>query len=71
MTTMEREQNLIIVAALDRYAAEHDLTPLEAFDQFDRFGVFDLLRDNYATLHTQDLFEGARFAEDYITRQAA
>jgi hypothetical protein len=30
--------------------------------------MFNLLRDNYTTLHTQSLFEGAEFANDYIAR---
>jgi hypothetical protein len=29
------------------------------------------LRNNYGTLHTQGLFEGAFFAEDYIMRHSA
>jgi hypothetical protein len=71
VTKVERGQNLILVAALDRYAHVHGLSAVEAFDVFAQHGVFDVLRENYATLHTRDLFEGAAFAEDYIEKQAA
>jgi hypothetical protein len=65
----ERIQNLIVVAAVDGYAAEHALKPVDAFDLFDRNGLFQVLRDNYETLHTQGLDEGARFAADYLLRR--
>jgi hypothetical protein len=71
MTQNEREKNLIIVAAIDRYAEVHGISNLEAYERFKQFDLFRVLRDNYDTLHTQDLFEGAAFAEDYIARQTA
>ena len=67
----EHIQNLIIVAAIDGYARQHNISPVEAFDIFERCGLFEILRENYETLHTQDLFEGARFADDYISRHNA
>jgi hypothetical protein len=71
MTQVDREKNLIIVAAIDQYADVHGISNLEAFELFNRFGLLKLLRDNYDTLHTQGLFEGAMFAEDYIARNSA
>jgi hypothetical protein len=71
MTQTDRKKNLIVVAAIDRYADMHGIGNLEAFELFKRFGVLKLLRDNYDTLHTQDLFEGASFANDYIARNSA
>jgi hypothetical protein len=68
MTRTDREKNLIIVAAIDRYADIHGISNLEAFNLFQRYGLLKLLRDHYDTLHTQGLFEGALFAEDYIAR---
>jgi hypothetical protein len=70
MTQIEREKNLIIVAALDRYADMYEIGVLDAFDIFKRYGLLDILRDNYGTLHTQGLFEGASFADDYIARHS-
>jgi hypothetical protein len=70
MTKEERGQNLIIVAAVEGYADTHRITPLEAFDLFERHDLFQILRDNYSTLHTQSLFEGAYFAEDYLSRSS-
>ena len=69
MTQIERNKNLIIVAAVERYADMHGIGVVEAFDLFKRYDLFSILRENYDTLHTQDLFEGALFADDYITRQ--
>jgi hypothetical protein len=73
MTMIQRErlQNLIIVAAVDGYATEHNMHPVEAFDLFERYGLFQTLKDNYETLHTQSLGESAAFAADYIARQTA
>jgi hypothetical protein len=67
----EHIQNLILVAAVDGYARKHNISPIEAFDIFEHYGLFEILRDNYETLHTQELFEGARFADDYIVRHTA
>jgi hypothetical protein len=70
MTQIDRKKNLIVVAAIDRYADTHGISNLEAFELFKRFKVLELLRDNYDTLHTQGLFEGASFADDYIARKS-
>ena len=64
----EREQNLIIVAALDKFSEEQGISLKEAVQLFKRYNLFNILRDNYDTLHTQDIFEGARFARDYIAK---
>jgi len=69
MTQTERNENLIIVAAVERYASMHAIDVVEAFDMFKKYDLFAILRENYDTLHTQDLFEGALFADDYISRQ--
>ena len=71
MTQIERNENLIIVAAVERYASMHGIVTVEAFDLFKRYDLFSILRENYETLHTQGLFEGAFFADDYISRQTA
>lgn len=71
MTQLERGQNLIIVAAIDRYADDHGISNAEAYALFRKHDLFNVLRDNYETLHTQDLFEGAAFARDYILSHAS
>ena len=68
MTDTERTKNLIIVAAVEKYADMHEISVIEAYDRFKTFGLFEILRSQYEVLRTQDLFEGARFADDYITR---
>jgi hypothetical protein len=69
-TQEQRTENLIIVAAIDGYASAHCMSNEEAFEIFRQCDMFRILRDNYDTLHTQDLFEGAEFASDYIARLA-
>jgi hypothetical protein len=71
MTKIDREKNLIVVAAIDRYADMHGMSNLEAYALFKRHGLLEILRENYATLHTQGLFEGAVFADDYIAGHPA
>jgi hypothetical protein len=68
MESIERCKNLIIVAAVERYADMHEISVVDAFDRFKRFNMFEILRSQYGVLHTQDLFEGARFADNYIER---
>ena len=70
MMTTERAKNLIVVAALDKYARTHGISNIEAYELFLRYDLLNLLRDNYATLHTQDLYEGAAFADDFISRHS-
>jgi len=70
MLSRERQENLIIVAAVDRYANMHNISPLQAYEDFDQFDLFNILRNNYEALHTQGLFEGAVFADDYISRHS-
>jgi hypothetical protein len=63
-------KNLIVVAALDKFAEMHGISNIEAFELFRRYDLFKVLRNNYCTLHTQGLFEGAFFADDYIARHS-
>jgi hypothetical protein len=68
MTEKQRAENLIIVASIDGYAHEHGISNETTFEIFKQHDMFKVLRDNYETLHTQSLFEGAKFAGDYIAR---
>ncbi|MCL2808261.1 MAG: DUF3791 domain-containing protein [Coriobacteriia bacterium] len=69
MLSRKRQENLIIVAAVDRYARTHGISSLQAYDIFNSYDLFNILRGNFEVLHTQGINEGARFANDYITRQ--
>ena len=66
--TKDRVKNLIVVAAVDYYADRHRLSRVDALDLFLRWNLPQILRDHYDVLHTHDLFEGGRFAEDYLKR---
>lgn len=61
-----RDENLMIVAAVEGYSFKHDIEEKNAFDLFKQYGVFDLIRSQYDTLHTQSLDESVSFAEDII-----
>ena len=66
----ETDENLMIVTAVEGYSFEHDMNEKEAFDLFSRHNVFNLLRSQYDTLHTQSLDESVSFAEDILSRVA-
>jgi len=68
--TMEqtRDENLLVVAATEKYAASRGLSTEKAFDLFCRHGVNRLIRKHYNTLHTQSLDESFHFAEDILER---
>jgi hypothetical protein len=71
MIDTEQTKNLIVVAAIDKYARMYNISNIETYDLFLRHDLLNILRNNYDTLHTQSLFEGALFADDYISRHAA
>jgi hypothetical protein len=62
----ERDENLLVVAAVQGYAARHAIPGGEAFDLLRSNGVLAMIRHNYATLHTQAFWESADFAEDVM-----
>ena len=63
-----RDENLMIVTAVEGYSFNHGIETEEAFDLFRRHNVFGLLRSQYDTLHTQSLDESILFAEDILSR---
>ena len=62
----EKEKNLIVVAAAEELARRRSLKTAEALALFRQHSVFKALRDQYETLHTQDLDESADFAESLL-----
>jgi hypothetical protein len=67
MTEIERDQNLILVYAVEGYSWRHNLPEKDVMALFRRHGVNDLIRKNYNTLHTQDIDESISFAEDVLS----
>ena len=60
----------MVVVAVEGYSFEYGMNEKDAFDLFSRHNVFNLLRSQYDTLHTQSLEESISFAEDVLSRVA-
>jgi hypothetical protein len=69
MTGIEREQNLMIVYAVEGYAKLHKLSEKETLALFRQYDITQSIRKYYGALHTQDLDESVFFAEDVIKRR--
>lgn len=69
MNAHERDENLIVVYAVDEYAKRHSIPTADAYALFRRYDVITALRENYNTLHTQALDESADFAADVLRRR--
>ena len=67
MTDIEREQNLMLVYAVEGYAQRHNLSEKEVISLFLKHGINHLIRKNYNALHTQDFDECISFAEDVLS----
>ena len=63
-----RDENLMIVTAVEGYSFEHGTNEKDVFDLFRRHNIFSLLRSQYDTLHTQSLDESVSFAEDVLSK---
>jgi len=60
----QRDENLMLVAAVERYAQKHGIPTASSFALFRQHGVNMLIRQHYNALHTQPL----DFAEDIFKR---
>ena len=67
MTETERDQNLMLVYAVEGYSSRHDLPEKDVLALFKKHGINQLIRENYNALHTQDLDESISFAEDVLS----
>ena len=67
MTEIERDQNLMIVYAVEGYSQRHNLPEKDVLSLFRKHGIINLLREHYNALHTQGLDEGISFAEDVLS----
>ena len=70
ITPKERDQNLMVVAAVEGYAFSHHMDARSVLALFIRNKVNELIRSQYEVLHTQDLDESVAFAEDILTRES-
>ena len=64
-----REKNLLVVVAVEEYARRHRISAHDTLELFLKFGITDLIRQCYETLHTQDIYECVGFAEDILKRK--
>ena len=65
----QRDENLILVAAVEQYAKKHDMATADSFALFRQHGINTLIRRHYNALHTQPLDEGYYFAEDILKQK--
>ncbi|MDR1924632.1 MAG: DUF3791 domain-containing protein [Planctomycetaceae bacterium] len=68
MDTDKRIENLLVVTAVEMYARRHEIDVADVLQLFREHNIVPLIRQNYATLHTLDLFEAVNFAEDVIKK---
>ena len=66
-----RDENLLVVAAVEGYALKHGISAKEAISLFFQKDLMRTIRSNYGALHTQSLSESVAFAEDVLARQDA
>jgi hypothetical protein len=68
MNSTQRDQNLLLVYAVEGYAARHGIPEKEALNLFRQYRVIEYFRKYYGVLHTQDFDEDVFLAEDLIER---
>ena len=67
MTEIERDQNLMLVYAVEGYSQRHNMPENDVITLFRKYGINHLIRKNYNALHTQNLDECTSFAEDVLS----
>ena len=70
MTKRQRDENLMIVVAVEQYARKYNLPTSRAFTIFRENGINSLIRKRYNSLHTQPLDESFYFADDVLKRNS-
>ena len=63
-----RDENLMLVAAVERYAQKYRIPTAVSFAVFRQYDINTLIRKHYNALHTQPLDESFYFAKDVIKR---
>jgi len=69
VTETERDQNLMLIYAVEGYSQRNNLPERDVLILFRKYGINRLIRKNYNALHTQDLDESISFAEDILLRK--
>jgi hypothetical protein len=70
-TQAQRDENLLVVAAVEGYSRRHRLSARATFDAFQAAGVIASIRKHSGVLHTLALEESVDFAEDLLARAGA
>ncbi|MDR0828689.1 MAG: DUF3791 domain-containing protein [Prevotellaceae bacterium] len=65
----ERDENLMLVSAVEQYANHYKMPTVAALILFGKYGINTLIRRHYNTLHTQPLDESFYFADDILKRK--
>jgi hypothetical protein len=68
MTGEQRDENLMIVYAVEGYARRHGLAEKDVHSLFQKHQIAKSIRKFYNVLHTQDLDENVYFAEDVLKK---
>ena len=71
MRFTQHDENLLVVVAVEEYARRHGISAHDTLALFLKYGITESIRQCYATLHTQDIYECVSFAEDILKRKAA
>lgn len=66
MTEIYRDQNLMLVYAVEGYSHRYNLPEKDVINLFKKYGINQLIRKNYNALHSQDMDESIAFAEDIL-----
>ncbi|MDR1130549.1 MAG: DUF3791 domain-containing protein [Prevotellaceae bacterium] len=69
MTKRQKDENLMIVVAVEQYAWKYGLSTGDAFTLFRENGINTLIRKHYNALHTQPLDESFYFADDVLKQR--
>ena len=67
MPETERDQNLMLVYAVEGYSLRHNVSEKDTINLFRKHGIHHLIRKNFNALHTQDFDESITFAEDVLS----
>ncbi len=62
----EIDANLLVVAAVEGYAHNHNIPEKDAYTILSKNNMLALVREQYPALHTQPLEETVAFVEDVM-----
>lgn len=62
----KRDENLMLVSAVEQYAYVYKISTTAAFALFCKYGMNKLIRRHYNALHTQSLDESFYFVDDIL-----